>query len=350
MKRAGVYSPYWDTLGGGEKYVAALVAVLLDRQYRVDIWWDDSELPDKIEKRFGFDITRARVDKEVMRDVLDGHIVKKKQAMEPYDVIFWVSDGSLPMLFGKKNILHFQVPFHDIGGKTWWNFLKRKMYQHIVCNSKFTKKVIDTEYGMGSEVLYPPATMIEPAPKEQLILSVGRFDNLLHSKRQDALIAAFKQLDIRGWRLVLAGGVLYGEDYVDELRKQADGYEVEIVTNPSWEQLSALYAKAAVFWHAAGYELQINKEPEKAEHFGIATVEAMSAGAVPLVFNAGGQPEIVEQHNNGILWTSLDELVTETSNLVHDNKKLRHLAQAARVRSEQFSGEAFARHVKKLIG
>jgi hypothetical protein len=58
-------------------------------------------------------------------------------------------------------------------------------------------------------------------------------------------------------------------------------------------------------WHATGYGFDAEQYPAKQEHFGMTTVEAMSAGAVPVVLNTGGQREIVTHGDDGFLWGEL---------------------------------------------
>ncbi len=48
-------------------------------------------------------------------------------------------------------------------------------------------------------------------------------------------------------------------------------------------ELADLYARASIFWHAAGLGEDAEDDPNRMEHFGISIVEAMSAGAVPVV-------------------------------------------------------------------
>ena len=70
-----------------------------------------------------------------------------------------------------------------------------------------------------------------------------------------------------------------------------------------------LLATSSLFWHATGYGEQARRHPERLEHFGITTPEAMLCGAVPLVVPAGGQVEIVTDGVNGRHWRTVPELV-----------------------------------------
>jgi glycosyltransferase involved in cell wall biosynthesis len=71
-------------------------------------------------------------------------------------------------------------------------------------------------------------------------------------------------------------------------------------------------------------------------------VEAMAAGAVPIVFAAAGPAEIVQDGDNGRHWTTLDELADETVRLVDDAARRDELAAAAIRRATDFSATAFA--------
>jgi glycosyltransferase involved in cell wall biosynthesis len=193
--------------------------------------------------------------------------------------------------------------------------------------------------------------MIPHKKKDSLILSVGRFDNLMQSKRHDVLIEAFAKLPKKSkWKLVIAGGVLHGDKVVADLRSKVSGKNIEILSNLGWEDIADLYAKASVYWHAAGYGLDLVENPEKAEHFGISTVEAMSAGAVPVVFDGGGLPEIVTHNTHGYLWKTPQELVTYTLNIIQDDDLRIQLGKAASIRAREFSTEVFEREFKKIIG
>ncbi|MCJ7829508.1 glycosyltransferase, partial [Patescibacteria group bacterium] len=256
------------------------------------------------------------------------------------------------------NILHFQVPFHSVDGRKLLNRIKLRRINYIVCNSFFTKKFIDQEYGVNSIVLYPPVLvdLFKPLAKENIIISVGRFTDLLHNKRQDVLINEFKRMVksnlsefIKGWKLILAGSDQEGKDLVTKLRKMATGYPIEIITNPRFNDLKRFYGQAKIFWTAAGYGFDEEKQPEKVEHFGITTVEAMAAGCVPIVINKGGQKEIVEDGKNGLLWEKETELIAKTLRLMESQEEWQELSKKAQKKSQDFSEKIFFHRIREII-
>ena len=351
--KAGIYDPYLDTLGGGERYSMTVACCLQKTGYQVDIFWDDKSIRKGIEERLDIKIEQIGFVPNMFKK--NGKIDKK--ALSSYDLIFFLSDGSIPFLSAKKNILHFQVPFHGVGGKKLLNQIKLKRIDKIVCNSNFTKGFIDKEYGVNSVVLYPPVNVkaFKPLKKEKIILNVGRFTDLLHNKRQDVLIESFKILrkknkeDLQGWRLILAGGAEEGKELISKLRKMANDLPVEIIANPQFNYLKQLYGQAKIFWTAAGFGFNEMKEPEKMEHFGITTVEAMAAGCVPVVIRKGGQPEIVNDGINGLLWEKEEELIEKTLSLIKDQKSLDKLANAAQKSAQNFSQERFCQQLKEIM-
>ncbi|MBV1894679.1 MAG: glycosyltransferase, partial [Ilumatobacteraceae bacterium] len=92
-----------------------------------------------------------------------------------------------------------------------------------------------------------------------------------------------------------------------------------------------------------------DRHPERFEHFGISVVEAMAAGAVPLVFGAAGPAEIVRDGIDGVQWTSLDELAETTLALADDSDRREALASSAEKRAVEFSADVFADRLRSLV-
>ncbi len=336
--RAAIYNPYLDTLGGGERYTAVFAEVLVKNGYAVDMQWKDTGIRDSLRTRFGIGLDGVNIVKDVKRG--DG-----------YDLCFWVSDGSIPLLRARKNVLHFQVPFHGVGGKSLLNKMKLFRINKIVCNSVFTKKIIDKEYGVESLVIYPPVDTlgIKSKRKENLILFVGRFSQILQNKGQDILVKTFKKMydgGLKDWKLILAGGVEIGVgNFIERLKSLARGYPVEIIESPGYKMLRDLYGTAKIFWSASGFGENEEKNPEKVEHFGITVVEAMAGGAVPIVYGAGGHKEIIAEGENGLMWNTPMNLIKKTLSLVTNSKLLYKIALNAKKSAEKYSEVAFENNI-----
>jgi glycosyltransferase involved in cell wall biosynthesis len=165
------------------------------------------------------------------------------------------------------------------------------------------------------------------------------------------MIEAFSRLHPQapGWELHLAGGChsdAASQTYLATLREQAQSLPVVFHPNAEPAVLDDLYAHASLFWHATGYG---ETRPERLEHFGITTVEAMATGAVPVVVGRAGQREIVEHGVSGFHIDSVRELAERTRELVEDESLRRWLGAGARRRAEAFSADRFAERARSLV-
>lgn len=341
----GFFNPYFDGLGGGERYTLML-ASHWSKKHTVDIFWDDETILDKAENRFGIDLSNVHCTKNIFSS---GNIVQKLVKTRLYDVLFFLTDGSIPLSFAKYNILHIQVPFQHLNIP----FYKKSQFSAIVCNSKFTKDNIDKSLAFKSCVIYPPVAIEKfmPGRKSKIILSVGRFSAGYQAKKQEILISAFaqgiKSGALKGYSLVLAGGLLDSDrTYYESLRDLARGLPVTFFANSSFKDLQHLYSNSAIYWHAAGFG---ETNPEYMEHFGISTVEGMRAGCVPVVYFGGGQPEIVEEGQNGYLFITKEELVAKTEKLVNNDVLRKKLAKNARIKALEFSTNRFNKEFDMVL-
>ncbi len=342
--KAAIYTPYLNTLGGGERYVISFAKVLADKGWNVELQSEDSQIIEKLSKRFGLKLDGIRIVDDIKRG--DG-----------YDLCFWLSDGSIPNLLARKNILHFQRPFYNVDGKSLINRMKFFRINKVIVNSQFTKKWIDNEYPVNSIVLYPPVSVdkFKSHKKEDLILCVARFSQLEQSKRQDVLVEVFKKFydsnpKNKNWKLVLAGGSeVGGREFADSLNEKSKDYPIKILENPGFRILQDLYGKAKIFWSASGFGMEENKNPEKMEHFGITTVEAMSAKCIPIIYNAGGSKEIVQDGYNGFLWNEKNELLKCTEKVINDPKVCKNISTEAYTSSKKYGYERFSKEVSSLL-
>ena len=137
--------------------------------------------------------------------------------------------------------------------------------------------------------------------------------------------------------------------YTKNLLKISEGYPVEIVKNPDFSSLKDIYGKARIFWSASGFDEDEDKNPEKVEHFGITVVEAMAGGAIPVVYNAGGHKEIIDDGRNGFLWETAGDLRKITKKLIDDASEARKISLAAKEGAEKFRLERFRNEILSYI-
>ncbi len=136
--------------------------------------------------------------------------------------------------------------------------------------------------------------------------------------------------------------------FLQRLKRMAAGYPIDFAVNVSFEQLRDYYRQAKIFWHAAGYGVDEQKQPYRVEHFGMTTVEAMAAGGVPVVIDKGGLREIVRR-GVGERWGSVAELIEKTEQLIKNPTRWQRYSLAAIERSQEFSKQKFCWKLEEII-
>lgn len=239
-------------------------------------------------------------------------------------------------------------------------FLRRN--QNIM-NSKYTSDWTTRIYGskeINKRILYPPVDIDifkSDRAKNKSIIAVGRFFVGGHNKKQIELIKAFRKLydtypEAREYTFHLCGGT-HPEDihqnYLALCENLAQGYPIKIHKNIELKELVCLYGEAKIFWHAAGMNENEQLHPDKFEHFGITTVEAMASGCVPVVLGLAGQKEIVSHGETGLLWNTEDELLQHTLLLINNESLCNDLAKNAITCSSKYSRSVFNQNVESIF-
>lgn len=225
-------------------------------------------------------------------------------------------------------------------------------YDDVLGASCWTCDLVSTRWDRPSHVLYPAVVPIAPSgtpdEKENVVLTVGRIAAGGTNKGHAMLIETFNELELPGWRLVIAGAANYDASLAaaSHLETIGDG-RVDVIVNPSFDQLSDLYRRAAIYWHGAGWGSE--SDSIENEHFGISLVEAMSAAAAPLAYAGGGPIEILKRDLPDSLWSDLDQLKSRTVDLATDGAQRNAEAMTALDVSGRFGLDAFDDAVDRCL-
>lgn len=367
--KIGLYSPYFPKhFGGGEKHFLTS-AWYLSQKHQVEVLVPPNvkSLPAQIAKYealFGLNLSRLTWTRSAVA-THQQNPWQTWQFTKQYDAFLYLTDGSLFVSGAKKNILHIQIPFTQTGGR-FFNW-KLKNWPVKNANSEFTRQVVEQAWHTTIPFLHYPYTRI-PAEKnlslkrKKIILSVGRFmdpaHNVMHSKRQDVLLEAFErgqtQHGWEKWKLVLVGSIEpdpIHQQYVEQLKERYAHLPVEWRHDLPDEELQRLYQTSAIFWHAAGFGVDEQRQPQQVEHFGMSAVEAMSYGLIPVLIHKGGLKEIVTDSRNGFFFTTLDELVAATQKVMTlSDGQEQQLRSMAYQRAKDFSLDRFCQTLDEMIG
>lgn len=364
MKNIVIYNASWETMGGGEKYLCGLADVLSrDPAFTVDLLIDKPDVTgDKLRKFFDLALERVRlkqVDTRTRQSALSaGDLAIIQTNWKPIRsgarktaYILHVPYGPLGIIAFGRRLLHGELK-EGVKDIVRGRLLDEARHASAaIVNSLFAREAMEQHHGISAMCIQPAIDdFLRPVTKEKIILSVGRFfRGLYNDKRYDVMIDAFRQLSERqpdhGWQYWVAGSC--GSDpasrrHLEALRRSAEGLPVVFHVNPPYAFLTECYNRATVFWHAAGFNVDQNLYPERMEHFGMTTVEAMTARCIPIVYDGGGQREIVAEDSSGFFWRTTEQLVTRTLAVMNDPILASRIARGARERSTYFSHTRFA--------
>lgn len=238
------------------------------------------------------------------------------------------------------------------------NFLHT--YHEVWANSQFTASHVRDRWGVEPRLLYPACEQMTPGAKEHTIAVVGRFQGPTPGapyKAQDVLVrefAAMSELHAKGWQLELVGGLgssARDREYFDALGLASAGAPIKLRPNVTHDEIRELYGRASLYWHAQGFGEDERSEPQTQEHFGITTVEAMSAGCIPVVYGTAGPLEVVAPVALGETWRSTDDLRAVTTRLASTSEEdLAQLRARCGERATEFSRAAFVSRLDHLLG
>lgn len=393
MKKVLILNPYFPTLGGGEKYMGYLckfieehsknvkIDILVHNYNNIDIHAEDYPDISQMMSRFNLKLSKTELRKiNLIKASNNVEHLRNKNAIEKitqeYDIFINFMFLSKHIGKAKKNIYICMFPPTKFSFDGFWrkmvaNYLNYRFVrsydffvpislftnhwmQHWWKNIKRTHLVYPPVFSEKEQLNRIPLDSKEIEKRKNIILSVGRFFVGAHNKKQDVLVDMFKKHfdSLKDWELHLVGGVSNAEadlEYISKISSEAKGYPIYIHNNCKYEELENLYRESKVFWHATGHGEDVNSFPDKLEHFGITTVEAMSYGVVPVVINKGGQAEIVNTNVEGFCWDTEEECIAYTLQISENEELRKTMSAKAMIRANYFSVENFYKSNKEIF-
>lgn len=369
---------------GGSQLVVARMAALLSGKYDVDVIHSGKGYTlSGLATTFDLDLSRA--NERIIEDSLRSFAIPGPRSIrnyfctrsqfdraltEPYDLFVYSGHGAPPFSFARQGLIYCHFPFesrptvgmqfnerwrkrHPVDRKIrsalyeWIWDRRMRGYATVLANSYFTSEWIERLWGRVAEVVYPPVAIdVQKVKKQNVIISIGRFIG----SDQKTLVQQLRAFpDFLGrvsgnWSLCIIGFCNeFPEDraYLQSLRSLAKDLPVSFLVNAERRTVLKTLAEAKLFWHTTGLREEVRTEPRHMEHFGIATVEAMMAGCVPLVPACGGSVEIVEHGVSGFHCNELDALVRHSVLLASEDSLRVRMSQRATERSNLFRPAVF---------
>lgn len=199
--------------------------------------------------------------------------------------------------------LEYSMKFFAEARSSYWKMMKNST---VLTNSEFSRESIFQEFGVDSTVIPPPVDVdtfrdaaLSSDARSDSVLVVSRFHPSKKLKNAIRLAKLLKQNKICKY-VTIAGNMSPADsayfNHLNNLVTQLGlGDFVKFEVNVNLERLIELMRVAKVYFH-----------PMPGEPFGISTVEAMSAGLIPVVPDIGGHAEFVPSKYH---FNSLDQAV-----------------------------------------
>jgi alpha-1,2-mannosyltransferase len=220
----------------------------------------------------------------------------------------------------------------------------------VLVNSNFTKAVlcsISRRLCRKTTVLHPPLA-IEPIKLEEFfktlsnrepsVLTVSRYSR---EKKLEYVIEVARRVPEAKFFIV---GSLSDKRYYEELKELVERYRLNniyFLFDVPFNELQRLRRKAKIYLHTMLYE-----------HFGIAIIEAMSQGLIPIVHKSGGPWFDILKKTDGVLgygYCSIEEAVETVKKIIHDQIIYRRMAINAIKQSTLFTLPIFKKKFLRLL-
>jgi len=367
--KVGIYDHAFHFPGGGQRYAATMAELLQDEYEVTFIANSDVEL-EKYKEWFGLDLSRCKLkiikipffEKSLYSSIDEGLVIYEPS--NPFDIVsreslnydIFINSNMLTKVKPLSTLSIFICHFPD---RLKEQFFSVDQYDYLWTNSNYGSYWVKRKWGIDPTLrLYPSVNMYQGSAgvdkKSKIILSVARFE-ISGSKKQLEMLRAFHELCRRNervkkeWRFIIAGGTPADNPYFARVKTELatlQANNIELRPNLNKEDILKLYSEASIFWHACGLG---EYDPHLVEHFGMTTVEAMQNYCVPIVINGGGQREIVEHDVSGFLFSTTEELISYTLQVINDEELRKRIAKAAYEKSHSFNADIFKKNVESFF-
>jgi len=224
-------------------------------------------------------------------------------------------------------------------------FMQLKTSRLILANSRYVASLLK-DLGINATILYPPVRSREIAQvttgsewsRENIVITTTR-------------IAPGKQLEtipliasrVRDVEFILVGSLQDQNYYIKlvQLKKSFGSDNFRIIPNVSKRELHELLSKALIYLHTARHE-----------PFGIAVVEAMAAGLIPIVHRSGGPwHDILDEKDGfyGYSYGNIEESIEKIKDIVNNPHRYAEVSERARLRALAFDEQLFKVKFKEII-
>ncbi len=223
------------------------------------------------------------------------------------------------------------------------NWLGRRMkWKVLLTNSEFSRRAIKRYLGVDAIVIHPPVEIngflkaTNNMERENTVVLCGRYHP---SKNYEFALQVASKLPNVKFVIIGTSEGKVSDAYFSKLyrmKKRLRLKNVRLLRNVPRDYQIEIYSRARIFMHTM-----------RGEHFGIAVVEGMAAGLVPLVHKSGGAwLDIVDQGKYGLGYENVDEAIEA---IEYGIKNYSWLREKAIKRARMFSKNIFLKKFMRIV-
>jgi len=373
-----------NNFGGAEVLALGLAKALKEMRYRVDLYVREKTDWNRVGKLSPY--THDVIDCEyvlppyrasllpttyetfltwISRDIINYNLIIKNKK---YDVTIITKPSFVPVF---ADIIYIHFPMFIPGFESFYypniflhSVLKRMFFAPIallertliylfsnldykplvLTNSTFSSLVIKKFLNVNPLILHPPVVverylrLAMNKQRDDLVVTISRIDP---SKNLNMIIDIAKR--VRNAKFIIIGTLSscsYLRALIKEIKKNHLEGRIRILIDISEEQKMNLLRKAKIYLHTMKYE-----------HFGIAIVEGMAAGLIPIVHKSGGPwIDIIERGKYGFGFENLEDVANIIEFVLGlDTNTLSELRSSIVEKAKVFSFNNFKLKVSKII-
>jgi len=215
----------------------------------------------------------------------------------------------------------------------------RVNFDRVIYISSWAMKLAATK-NLADQIIYPPVSLnkFRAREKEDLITCIGAFSP---KKRYELFLEAISKCK-EDFEVAICGSLPdnrcpYFVSLLNKIKKLKLEEKVKLYPNLSLEKLEKIISTSKICL-------------SHIEYFGIAVVEQMAAGIVPIVYQKGALwDDVVEHGKYGFGFQNKKGLAIIIDNLIADPKFWNKWSKIARNRAKYFSSLKFQREIEGLF-
>ena len=361
--------------GGAERVAVSVLALLKNMGFKVTVLSSGHVAWERICRSFGYKLDEIKPEREIPLNTNHFDAYKRIAegiytilARQSYDIIistYAETDRGLadisyihyPYLYGLKEEREkfynsslwrlYYTPYHIIQRAIDNVFLPRTT---LIVNSTYTQLLAQRYMGITPMVIHPPVDVARISKlattktkrRENVVITVGR---IAPGKNLDMIpYIAAKTRSVKKF-LIIGNIQEMFPDYLNHLQhlinKLGVRDKVMLLPNLTFEKKIELMSNARIYLHTMPNE-----------HFGIAIVEGMAAGLIPVIHRSGGPwlDILQRRHAYGLSFTTIEqaaECIDEI--LTTEEWFMDSLSAEAQEAAKRFDEQIFKEKMRRLI-